>query len=397
MQDNDEIFALSERYSPSFTFLYAGVSAFDPSTGSYNTDTNSYGATAPVLARNDSVWLNVDTPMNVYDKATGSFPELFPVEHTAGTFDPMSDRFYFQRTDYSSMGDLLITDANGTRLDSFSTDISGEAAIHFIDTVSVSVGPDKTVCASDSLVQVSGTSTTGNGHWISSGTGSFQDPNVSNAAYDPSNMDTANGSVQLSYISMDTGDFRPDTATVTVSFIPIPVVSLTNIDTTVNVDSVPVSGNVSGAWSDVHWSSYGNGFFEDSTALSTYYYPSQGDKDVGSVNLLLTATNNGQCPQDEVLNLNFNDTDIPEHGGENLSMKLHPVPASSRLFVSVPYNGGARSADYELIDLTGRVLQRGNIELGTRKGLDVEDLEPGSYFLRVRTEEDEIVREWVKR
>jgi hypothetical protein len=398
-QDNDEIYALSERFSgpPSYAFMYAGVTSYDPNTGSYNTDTNSNGASGAVLARNDSLWLNVDTPLNVYDKATGNIAELFPVDYTVGVFNDAIDRFYFQRTDYSAMGDLLITDGTGTRIDSFSTDISGEAGIHFIDTVMASVGSDKTICASDSLVQVNGSSTTGDGYWISSGSGSYISSNQSSTYYNPSNGDTANGSVQLSYVTKDTGRFQPDTATLTVTFIPLPEVSTApDIDTTVNIDSVAISGTISGAWTDLQWSSYGNGSFTDVNMLSTFYKPAQGDKNAGSVNLLLTATNNGQCPQDDVLNLNFTDTDIPEHDGSELSMELHPVPAGQELFVTLP-GEGAQEVDYELIDLTGRTISEGDLDRGTRQAIDIEGLERGTYFLRVRTEEDQLVRKWVKR
>ncbi len=394
--DSDHVYAVSERYTPSFTLMYAGITSFDTATTTYATDTNSNGSNSPVLARNDSLWLNVDTPMNVYEKASGNIDQFFAVDYNAGIYEASSDRFFFQRTDFVNMGDLLITDASGNRIDSFETDIAGHA-LGFIDSVRASVGPDRTLCASDSLIQVNGMSNTGNGSWISSGTGSFISPNKSNTYYDPSNGDTANGSVQLSYVTKDTGSFAPDTASFTATFISLPEVSTaSDIDTTVNADSVNVNGMVSGAGTDWYWSSYGSGTFTDSTKLNTYYHPSAGDKGAGSVNLLLTATNNGDCPQDDVLNLNFNDTDLEEENEEDLSAKLHPIPASSELYVTIPRIGGANEADYELLDLTGRVLREGKLKLGQRYTLDVSGLRAGTFFLRVTTEEDELVRKWVK-
>lgn len=78
-------------------------------------------------------------------------------------------------------------------------------------------------------------------------------------------------------------------------------------------------------------------------------------------------------------------------------MKLHPVPASSDLFVTLPEMDAASEAHYELVDLTGRILREGDFELGTRQKLNVEGLHAGSYLLRIRTDEDELVRKWSKR
>ncbi|MFB6258389.1 MAG: T9SS type A sorting domain-containing protein [Flavobacteriales bacterium] len=249
------------------------------------------------------------------------------------------------------------------------------------------------------MIQVNGNSSTGNGVWVSSGSGSFDNPSQASTSYDPSSADTTSGSVQLSYISRDTGRFAPDTATLTVNFISLPTATAgSDIDTTVNTDSVSITGTVGGAATEWAWSSYGSGTFTDSSMLNTFYHPSQADKNAGSVNLLLTSTNNGDCPAEDVLNLNFTDTDISEHERDGLSMKLHPVPAGSELFVRIPRTERiSASVDYELMDLTGRVLREGSLKAGTRQRIQVEDLHEGSYFLRIRTEKDQLVRKWIKR
>ncbi|MFB6258390.1 MAG: hypothetical protein ABEH38_06835 [Flavobacteriales bacterium] len=144
IQDQDEVYALSERYDASFNFLYAGVSSYDPASGSYSTDTVDSRLAKSSYVQNDSVWVGVDSMMSVYEKGSGNFIDLFSADHTDGIFDSSASRFYFLRTDFATMGDLLITDGSGTRIDSFSTDISGEA-MGMISPATVSVGPDKSV------------------------------------------------------------------------------------------------------------------------------------------------------------------------------------------------------------------------------------------------------------
>ncbi len=568
VQDSDDIYALSERYDAMNNFLYAAVTQFDPATGSYSTDTNSYGSRSPVMARNDSVWLNIDNPLNVYDAATGNFPQEFPVSHTSGTFNANADRFYFQRTNYFSTGDFLITDAGGTRIDSFSTDISG-TAVTLADSVRVMAGTDTTICA-DADMMVQGSASTDSGMWMSSGSGSFTDPTSLTTTYMPSSADTSGGSVQISLVTMDTGRFRPDTSTFTLSFKSVPIVNagpdqnvcasedtvalsgsvggavtssawmsmgdgefedslITGTDyypgsndstsgsvslvlaatnggdcpvtdtVSIAIDKIPesdisfgpqkcagndpvdvsaTSNTGSGEWSssgsgsfadsaalsttysmssmdtsngkvsvsfantnvggceadtsmatliavpvvdagsDIsttvgagpvnlngsadaadqwEWTTYGSGSFGDKSKLSTSYDPSQADEDLGSVNLKLTAMNDSTCSNSDVVNVDFTDTHVAEREDENASLKLRPVPADERLIVNSSDIDGATTAEYAIIDLTGRVVQEGRVELGGEEELQLEGLHEGSYFLRIRSENTEFVRKWMKR
>ncbi len=63
------------------------------------------------------------------------------------------------------------------------------------------------------------------------------------------------------------------------------------------------------------------------------------------------------------------------------SLRLRPNPANDVLEVRLPE--GKENAEYQLIDLNGRILASGSIQ-GDRKMLSVVDLPPGTYMFRYR-------------
>jgi hypothetical protein len=281
---------------------------------------------------------------------------------------------------------------------------SNEGICTMKDTLDLTIYPEPNAqvskapvhCIDNSPAQLDGNSNTGSGEWSTSGSGSFGDPTSLNTDYSFSGSDVSNGRVTVSLATTNNGTCQGDTSSKEIVLRPS-VSTSPDIDTTVVADSVSIGGSVGNAATEWAWSTYGSGRFTDSNMVSTYYSPSQADKDLGSVNLLLTASNQGDCPSDDVLNLDFTDTYIEERNEKELSMKLHPVPASSELFVTIPQKGAASEAEFEIVDLTGRLLREGEIELGTRQRLQVEDLHKGSYLLRVRTDENEVIRKWSKR
>lgn len=658
VQDNDSLYALSERYDASFNLMYAGVTAIDPNTGGYLTDTNSTGANSAVLARNDSVWANIEMPLDVYESSTGNISQDFPVNDlSTGLFQEDGGNFYFLRTDFFSSGDLLITDEGGTRVDSFATDISGEA-IGRAGHVMVDAQGDTSVCAANVVgvdLPLNATTSTDTGMWVSSGNGTFSSADSLFTNYQPDSADSANGAVKLSFIPLDTGSFRADSAhvmltfyesamveaasedtvcgssnpvqlngtanstvqwsstgsgsfadadqavtgydpstadtsngsvllilestntgscasdtdsvqvmlgpimpdagpdqvqcggvdsiqldggygenvtssewmsegdgvfndpsdtntyyhpgandksngsvdlilmvsnegacemedTVTISLDADPVadagnepswcvdsstvqlngnsstgsgewssmgdgsfgdptslsteysfgsndlsngrvnVSLTttnngtcagdtssmelilepqvdagsDVDTVVSADAIPLNGSVGGTATEWQWETYGQaGSFDDSSDLNTTYYPTQAQKDQGTFNLRLVATNNGDCEVDDVMNVDFTDTRVEEASKEGLNIGLRPVPAKTELIVTLP-ELSERTVDYEILDITGKLLRSGSLDSGSDQRLRIDDLKEGAYLLRVVTNEGSYHKRWVK-
>jgi hypothetical protein len=62
-------------------------------------------------------------------------------------------------------------------------------------------------------------------------------------------------------------------------------------------------------------------------------------------------------------------------------MSLFPNPASTLL--TIDYKAESRNAQYQLLDLTGRVLANGAIMNGGQTTISVEDLPAGIYLVRI--------------
>ncbi|MBI3511610.1 MAG: PKD domain-containing protein [Bacteroidetes bacterium] len=161
----------------------------------------------------------------------------------------------------------------------------------------VNAGTDQTVCANNAAVILAGSSTTGSGVWTTSGSGTFTPSNSAlNGTYNPSNADTAAGTITLTLTSTGNGACSSvnDQMIVTITNAPT---SNAGADQTVcaNNDVVTLNGSVTVA-SGGTWTSSGTGIFSPSnSALNATYTPSSADTSAGTVTLYLNTTGNGQC------------------------------------------------------------------------------------------------------
>lgn len=73
---------------------------------------------------------------------------------------------------------------------------------------------------------------------------------------------------------------------------------------------------------------------------------------------------------------------IADRGSDNQELEVFPNPASEQLRVRSKGYGADLSVD--LLDATGRVVRTRSSEASTRFGLNVQDLDAGIYFLRLR-------------
>ncbi len=130
--DGDRIAGTNQVYD-GFNLAYAGVTVYDRATDTHFTDTNTVGAGAPFLFRNDSIWAKVGAPVNIYHADDTSRSSLFSHPYTAAAYDEASGRYFFQNSDYFSFGNIVMTDADGNTLDSVGTPISGAALALYQD------------------------------------------------------------------------------------------------------------------------------------------------------------------------------------------------------------------------------------------------------------------------
>jgi len=191
--------------------------------------------------------------------------------------------------------------------------------IFFTPAPVVNAGNDRVVCGNNATISLFGNvQVAGGGIWSTSGTGVFTpDPTSLNAVYTPDAADIDSGLVYLYLTSTDNGDCNPVTDSISLTITPAPVVDA-GVDQTVCISatSTQMLGSVTGGSSTGEWSTSGTGMFlPDSTNLMTNYVFSADDTSAGSVTIILTSTDNGDCfPEKDTMVITFGDTPFVDAG-----------------------------------------------------------------------------------
>lgn len=168
----------------------------------------------------------------------------------------------------------------------------------YLSTPFVNSGTDATVCANVGF-PISGSVGGGpaGGSWSSTGYGTFTNGlNDLNNEYNPNPLDALISPIQI--ILTSNGSLCPakkDTLYLTVNEPPLVNAS---VDQTVcaNNAETDLNGSVQGGSSTGIWTTLGTGTFSPiGDSLNATYIPSASDKSNGSVALVLSSTNNGNC------------------------------------------------------------------------------------------------------
>lgn len=238
----------------------------------------------------------------------------------SGTFVPNNTSLnvsYNLSTADSAAGSItlvLTSTSNGNCLP-----VTDTVLVFITDIPSVSAGGDQTVCANNANVSLNGivTGSPGTGVWSApNGTGTFSPSDTSLATiYTPSLADTTQGFVTIILTSTNTCVPVRDTMEVTIT--PAPYVEAgPDILVCENVASVPLSGNVHGGTNTGVWSTPdGAGSFSPTnTNLNASYVPSAADLTAGTILIVLTSTNNGNCiTEDDTLRINFGISPVADY------------------------------------------------------------------------------------
>lgn len=170
--------------------------------------------------------------------------------------------------------------------------------IIFQNVTITSPGPASTVCANNSLVNLSGSVTgfTNTGQWSTSGTGTFASTTNLNTQYSPSAGDISAGTVTITLTSTNNGSCPPATSSVVINITPAPSVNAGVGQSICSTGSATLNGIVTGGATTGIWTTSGSGVFNPSSGtLNASYLPSASDVAAGTVTLTLTSTNNGNC------------------------------------------------------------------------------------------------------
>lgn len=173
----------------------------------------------------------------------------------------------------------------------------------------VDAGPDATIC--EGLTHTLSGAAAANYasvSWTTSGSGSFTNPAIVNATYNPSAADIANGSVVLTIQATAAGVCAGSVSDLmTLTFNTLPVVNAGS-DVTSCDAAVTLSGATASNYSSLLWTSSGTGTLSNATTLSPTYVPSAADLAAGFVDLTLTAQATAPCTgsTSDVVRINLN-------------------------------------------------------------------------------------------
>jgi gliding motility-associated-like protein len=298
-----------------------------------------------------------------------------------GTFSPNNTTLngtYIPSNNDTTIGSvtLTLTSANNGNC----LPVSSSMTVTFTPAPTVNAGNSQNACINNPNTQLNGFSSTGSGTWSTSGDGTFSPNNTTlNATYIPGPNDLANGSVTLTLTSANNGGCNPVSSSLVITFIPPPSVSAGPDQilcaNNANVLLSGTSNTGSGAWS-----TSGSGTFSpNNTTLNGTYIPSTNDITSGTVTLVLTSTNNGNClAVTDTLVVTFTPAPTVSAGPDQSLCANNNTPVS--------LNGSFTVATGVLWNTSGSgTFSPNNTSVSTTYLLSTQDLTAGSVTITITT------------
>lgn len=299
-----------------------------------------------IAGTDQSVCFNTDT-VYLNGSITGSVTTGVWTSSGTGFFVPSNTskitKYVLSLADKNSGSIVLALNSNiATTICSF---VSDTVRVSILPNSIASAGSNKTVCANNAQVSLSGSVSgiTSTGTWKTNGDGTFlQATNILNNTYIPGNTDISNGIVLLRLVASNTGTCTSDSDFLQVNITPSPIVNAgTNQNICGNNPVISLSGTISAGAVKGKWTSNGTGTFSpnDST-LVLNYIPSALDISTNNLKLILTSTGNtnGTCNAvRDTVNINFLPSPSINAGVDKQICKnnIVPIVLSGQLFGSI--------------------------------------------------------------
>lgn len=166
-------------------------------------------------------------------------------------------------------------------------------------------GNDVTVCEGNDAQIIGYAIHHDNLQWTTSGDGTFDDAHIATPIYTPGVQDIENGQATLTLTINGGGETITDEMTVNI----IQSVSVTTPDGATMCavsEPQPIFAVAGGDYTEITWTTSGDGTFEDSHALTTNYTPGPQDIENMHVELTITATSEA-CNAAETMYLTFSE------------------------------------------------------------------------------------------
>ncbi|PLW95395.1 MAG: hypothetical protein C0593_14270 [Marinilabiliales bacterium] len=166
--------------------------------------------------------------------------------------------------------------------------VSDVMVLDITPMVDVSAGADATICEGVSFTLTDATASDyGTVQWSTSGTGTFDNINLVNATYTPSENDVLDGYVELTLSASGLGSC-PDMSDMMTVFINESAYAFAgNDDYTCGYSSYALVAASANSYDSLLWTTSGFGSFTDAKILNPVYTPDAGDPEVVELKLLV--------------------------------------------------------------------------------------------------------------
>lgn len=132
-------------------------------------------------------------------------------------------------------------------------------------------------------------------YWTTSGSGTFDNPNILHPVYTPSMQDVNSGNVLLTLKAVGSADCANDTSNVLIIFAKQPTVFAGEDGSICEGDQLQLTAASALHCQSFHWTSSGSGTFDDPMGLHPVYTPSASDISSRAVSLVIHGTALDPC------------------------------------------------------------------------------------------------------
>ncbi len=247
----------------------------------------STGPSPIVCANNNTISLNGTSSTGSGTWTSGSTGTFAPNALT-GTYVPTASEIS------AGMVTLTLTSTNNGGCPA----VTAQMTVNITPAPTANAGANQSVCANNATVSLGGTVTVASGGiWSSTGTGTFTPSNtVSNPQYIPSTSDISTGTVAIIYTTTGNGNCNPVSDTMIIVITPAPVVSGGPNLQYVCKNNPNANLNATSTTGSVVWTTLGTGIFTPTNTITNpTYNSSSADTTAGSVQIIITSANNGNC------------------------------------------------------------------------------------------------------
>jgi gliding motility-associated-like protein len=185
------------------------------------------------------------------------------------------------------------------------TSVSDDMTLNFSLSATSSAGPDDVVCEGSPYTLTGATAANAASYvWSTNGSGTFNDPNILNATYNPSPADILNGQIILTFNATSNapcGNAPSDAMKLTISHKPVIYAGADTAicqNVTYHVDDATALYTAG-----LFWSTTGTGTILNGGTLNPTYFPGPGE--TGAIRLTLNAINSFACGSDTTMDFMY--------------------------------------------------------------------------------------------